>query len=73
MMLQKNDEGAFTAIYERYHKGLYVIAYKYKRPGACKRCGTIYIYEIVRIPFPAEYQDQSEKLLVYDVKKSRIE
>ncbi|MDR0429531.1 MAG: RNA polymerase sigma-70 factor [Tannerellaceae bacterium] len=27
--LQGNDEGAFAMIYERYHKGLYVIAYKY--------------------------------------------
>ncbi len=28
-LLRNNDENAFTAIYERYHKGLYVIACKY--------------------------------------------
>lgn len=29
IFLQKGDERAFTAIYERYHKLLYVVAYKY--------------------------------------------
>lgn len=29
ILLQKGNEGAFTAIYERYHKLLYVLAYKY--------------------------------------------
>lgn len=29
ILLQKGDERAFTAIYERYHKLLYVVAYKY--------------------------------------------
>lgn len=28
-LLRKNDKAAFTAIYERYHKPLYVIAFKY--------------------------------------------
>lgn len=28
-LLQKSDEKAFTVIYERYHKLLYVVAYKY--------------------------------------------
>lgn len=28
-LLGKNDEQAFTAIYQRYHKLLYVVAYKY--------------------------------------------
>jgi len=28
-LLQKKDEKAFTAIYDRYHKLLYVVAYKY--------------------------------------------
>lgn len=29
ILLRKNDEKAFTVIYERYHKLLYVVAYKY--------------------------------------------
>lgn len=29
ILLQKGNERAFTAIYERYHKQLYVLAYKY--------------------------------------------
>lgn len=29
MLLRKKNEKAFTAIYERYHKLLYVVAYKY--------------------------------------------
>lgn len=29
LLLQKGDERAFTIIYERYHKLLYVVAYKY--------------------------------------------
>lgn len=29
ILLQKSNEKAFTAIYERYHKLLYVVAYKY--------------------------------------------
>ena len=29
ILLQKGNERAFTAIYERYHKLLYVLAYKY--------------------------------------------
>ncbi|MDR2918607.1 MAG: RNA polymerase sigma-70 factor [Tannerella sp.] len=29
VLLQKKDEKAFTAIYDRYHKLLYVVAYKY--------------------------------------------
>lgn len=29
ILLQKGNERAFTAIYERYHKLLYVVAYKY--------------------------------------------
>lgn len=29
ILLQKGNENAFTAIYERYHKLLYVVAYKY--------------------------------------------
>lgn len=31
ILLQKGNERAFTTIYERYHKLLYVVAFKYLR------------------------------------------
>ena len=28
-LIEQGDEGAFTQVYERYHKLLYVLAYRY--------------------------------------------
>lgn len=37
ILLQKGNEGAFTAIYERYHKLLYAVAYKYLMDNDCAK------------------------------------
>ena len=55
--VERGDVEAFTAVYNKYHKLLYALAYRDGR----RRCATR-IYPFLGIPFGASGRYQPEKL-----------
>ena len=71
--LRQGSEDAFTVIYERYHKLLYVLAYKYlKKYIFFGRCRTASFSEIVGGTFPTDGEREFKELSLYNAKESRI-
>ena len=56
--LRQGSEDAFTVIYERYHKLLYVLAYKYLKSTYSS--------------FPTDGEREFKELSLYNAKESRI-
>ena len=57
--VERGDVEAFTAVYNKYHKLLYALAYRYLMSSAMAEAR---IYPFLGIPFGASGRHQPEKL-----------
>ena len=58
--VERGDVEAFTAVYNKYHKLLYALAYRYLMSSAMAEDARIYPF--LGIPFGASGRHQPEKL-----------
>ena len=69
-LIEQGDEGAFTQAYERYHKLLYVLAYRYLMSSDMAE-------DVVQHVFSRLWEfrcgNQPKELSLYDDKKSCLE
>lgn len=71
--LRQGSEDAFTVIYERYHKLLYVLAYKYLKSTYSSEDAVQQVFlEIVGGTFPTDGEREFKELSLYNAKESRI-
>ena len=67
--LRQGSEDAFTVIYERYHKLLYVLAYKYLKSTYSSEDA---VQQVVGGTFPTDGEREFKELSLYNAKESRI-
>ena len=60
--VERGDVEAFTAVYNKYHKLLYALAYRYLMSSAMAEDCAARIYPFLGIPFGASGRHQPEKL-----------
>lgn len=71
--LRQGSEDAFTVIYERYHKLLYVLAYKYLKSTYSSEDAVQQVFlKIVGGTFPTDGEREFKELSLYNAKESRI-
>ena len=66
-LIENGDKMAFTEAYNKYHRLLYSVSYRYLMDSAICFCTSL------GISFGFEYRYKSEELSVYDDKELRIE
>lgn len=70
-LIEQGDERAFTQAYERYHKLLYVLAYRYLMSSDMAEDVVQHVFtRLVGIPLGITCGNQLEKLPLYNDEKS---
>lgn len=73
-LIEQGDEGAFTQAYERYHKLLYVLAYRYLMSSDMAEDVVQHVFSrLDGISFRTTCGNQPKELSLYDDKKSCLE
>lgn len=71
--LRQGSEDAFTVIYERYHKLLYVLAYKYLKSTYSSEDAVQQVFlKLWEGTFPTDGEREFKELSLYNAKESRI-
>ena len=71
--LRQGSEDAFTVIYERYHKLLYVLAYKYLKSTYSSEDAVQQVFlKLWEARSPTDGEREFKELSLYNAKESRI-
>ena len=60
--VERGDVEAFTVVYNKYHKLLYVLAYRYLMDKAMAEDAVQHVYAFLGVPFGASRRHQPEEL-----------